>query len=104
MVIGHMVVYHFVDPDLRVEIFFEIEESTKNGSLDFEIGDTDFHFHSPHRHLDISQAITAGSSLLHIASRQTQTGNLWFPSPSCKPLSYALFLDMCCVPVIIEVF
>ena len=40
-----MFVYHFVDPDLRVEIFFEIEESAKNGSLDFEIGDTDT---SPH--------------------------------------------------------
>ena len=35
-----------------------------------------------HRHLDISRAITAGSFLLHIASRQTQTGNLWFPSAS----------------------
>ena len=36
---------------------------------------------SIHRHLDIiSQAITAESSPLNIASNQTRTGNLWFPS------------------------
>ena len=35
-----------------------------------------YHFHPLHRHLDISQAITAGSSPLHIASSWTQTGNL----------------------------
>ena len=31
--------YHFVDPDLRVDIFFVKEGALKNGSLDFEIGD-----------------------------------------------------------------
>ena len=31
--------YHFVDPDLRVDIFFVKEGTLKNGSLDFEIGD-----------------------------------------------------------------
>ena len=41
-----------------------------------------YHFHPLHRHLDISWAITAESSLLHIASCRTQTGNLWFPSAS----------------------
>ena len=41
-----------------------------------------YHFHQPHRHLDISRAITAGSSYLHIASSRTRTGYLWFPSAS----------------------
>ena len=42
-----------------------------------------YHFHPLHRHLDISWAITTESSPLHIASSQTRTGNLWFPSASC---------------------
>ena len=37
-----------------------------------------YHFHPLHRHLDISRAITAESSLLHICSIRIQTGNLWF--------------------------
>ena len=37
-----------------------------------------YHFHPLPRHLDISRAITAGSSPLHIGSSQTWTGNLWF--------------------------
>ena len=41
-----------------------------------------YHFHPLHRRLDISQVITAESSPLHIASRCTRTGNLWFPSAS----------------------
>ena len=41
-----------------------------------------YHFHPLHRHLDISRAITAESSPLHIASSRIQTGNLWFPSAS----------------------
>ena len=32
-----MFVYHFVDPDLRLEIFFEKEGAAENGSVDFEI-------------------------------------------------------------------
>ena len=39
-----------------------------------------YYFHPLHRHLDISRAITAESSTLHIASSRTQTGNLWFPN------------------------
>ena len=39
-----------------------------------------YHFHPLHRHLDISQPITAESSPLHIASGRTQTGNVWFLS------------------------
>ena len=35
-----------------------------------------------HRHLNISRAITAESSPLHIASSRTRTGNLCFPSAS----------------------
>ena len=35
-----------------------------------------YHFHPFHRHFDISRAITAESSLLHIASSRNRTGNL----------------------------
>ena len=42
-----------------------------------------YHFHPLHRHLDISWAITAESSPLHIATSQTRTENLWFPRASC---------------------
>ena len=42
-----------------------------------------YHFHPLHRHLDISRAITAESSPLHITSSRTWTGNIWFPSASC---------------------
>ena len=38
--------------------------------------------HPLHRNLDISQAITAESSPLHIGSSRTQSRNLWFPSAS----------------------
>ena len=42
-----MFVYHFVDSDLRVEIFFEKEEAAENGCVDFKIGDigTPAHFY-----------------------------------------------------------
>ena len=39
-----------------------------------------YHFHPLHRHLDISRAITAESSPLHIVSSRARTGNLCFPS------------------------
>ena len=39
MAIDSMVVYHFVDPDLRVEIIFRKEGTVENGGIDFEIGD-----------------------------------------------------------------
>ena len=39
MVIDSTFAYHFVDLDLRVEIFFDKERLTENGSVDFEIGD-----------------------------------------------------------------
>ena len=41
-----------------------------------------YHFHPLHRHLDISRAIAAESSPLHISGSRTRTGNLWFPSAS----------------------
>ena len=47
------------------------------------------HFHPLHRHLDISRPITTESSPLHIGSCRNRTGNLWFPSASRYPLSYA---------------
>ena len=31
--------YYFVDPDLRVEIFFEKQRAAENGDVDFETGD-----------------------------------------------------------------
>ena len=44
---------------------------------------THCHFHPLHRHLDISQAITAKSSPpLHKASSRNLTGNACFPSAS----------------------
>ena len=39
-----------------------------------------YHFHPLHRHLDISRAITAESSPLHIDSNRTRAKNLWFLS------------------------
>ena len=42
-----------------------------------------YHFHPLDRHLDISQAIAAKSSPLHIASSRTRSGNVWFLSASC---------------------
>ena len=39
VVINSMFIYHFVDPDLRVETFFQKDEEVKNGGVDFEIGD-----------------------------------------------------------------
>ena len=37
-----------------------------------------YHFNPLHRYLDISRAITAESTPLHVASSWTQTGNLGF--------------------------
>ena len=37
MLINSMFLYHFIDPDLRVEIF-ERERVTKKGRIDFEMG------------------------------------------------------------------
>ena len=54
-----------------------------------------YHFHLLHRHLDISWAITTESSPLYIESSQTQTGNLWFPTASRQPLSYAPLSEQC---------
>ena len=39
VVIKSMSVYHFVDPDMRVDILFKKEEAAESGSVDFEIGD-----------------------------------------------------------------
>ena len=40
------------------------------------------------QNLNISRAITAASSPLHIASSRTRNWILWFPSASRQPLSY----------------
>ena len=39
VIIDSMLVYHFVDPDLRVEIIFRKEATAENGRIDFEIED-----------------------------------------------------------------
>ena len=39
MVIDSIFVYHFVDPDLKVEVIFRKERTAENGGIDFEIGD-----------------------------------------------------------------
>ena len=41
-----------------------------------------YHFHLLHRHWDISLAIAAESSPLHIASSRTRSRNFWFLSAS----------------------
>ena len=41
-----------------------------------------YHFYPLHRNLEISRAIAAESSPLHIASSRIRTGNLCFPSAS----------------------
>ena len=33
-----MFIYHFVDPDLRVETFFKKDEAAENGGVDFKMG------------------------------------------------------------------
>ena len=40
-----MLVHHFVDPDLRVEIFFKKEDATENEGINFEIGHKDISAH-----------------------------------------------------------
>ena len=45
MVIDSMLVYHFVDPDLRVEIIFRKERTAENGGIGFEIVDIDTSTH-----------------------------------------------------------
>ena len=39
MVTGSIFVYHFVDPDLKVEAIFRKVGPAENGGIDFEIGD-----------------------------------------------------------------
>ena len=49
-----------------------------------------YYVHPLHRHhIDISRANAAESLPLHVASSWTRTENLWFPSASCLPLTYA---------------
>ena len=47
MVIDSMLVYHFVDPDLRVDTFFKKDEAAENEGTDYKIGDigTSAHLH-----------------------------------------------------------
>ena len=44
-----------------------------------------YHIHPLNKHLEISRAITAENSPLHLASSRTGTGNLWFTSANRYP-------------------
>ena len=39
VIIGSMIVYHFVDPDMTVEIIFRKKEAEEIARIDFEIMD-----------------------------------------------------------------
>ena len=70
--------------------FTDIHHSQDNrgrGSLSLSLTAL-YHFHLLHRHIDISQAITAESSPMHIASSRTWTRNLCFSK--CKLLTTKL--------------
>ena len=45
MVIDSIFMYHFVNPDPRVEIIFRKERTTENRGIDFEIKDIDTFAH-----------------------------------------------------------
>ena len=84
----------FVIPNFSIVVIFYLgfhsrtfTEQQRNGRAIFLT--PLYHFHPLYKHLNISRAITAETSPLHIASNRTQTGNLWFPSGSCYPLTYA---------------
>ena len=61
-----------------------------------------YHFHTFHRHLDISHLLAAEGSPLHIASSWTRARNLWSPSASHWPLSYALMYEW--IVVIMDIY
>ena len=79
------------DISLSSDIFFSIEvffhdHSWITGLLGKGEGiplTPHYQLHPLYRYLDISQAITAESSLLHMGSSRTRTGDFWFPSTSC---------------------
>ena len=52
------------------------------------------YFHPLRRHLDLSQAVTAESSALHIGSSRTRYGNLWFLSVSYWPNLTSLVVSL----------
>ena len=54
VVIDSMFISHFVDPDLRIEIFFEKQGAAKNAAVDFEIGDIDTSAHLYWRLMELS--------------------------------------------------
>ena len=49
-----------------------------------------YHFHPLYRHLEVSRAIAAESSPLHVARSWTRTENPWFSSASCWVTSQQL--------------
>ena len=54
VVIDKMFVYHFADPDLRIETFFEKNGAVENGEVDLEIGDLSSPVHLYWRMKEIS--------------------------------------------------
>ena len=63
-------------------VFFHNQEKEEGISLT-----PHYHLHPLHKHLDISQKITAESPPLLISSSRTRIRSLWFLSASCLTLS-----------------
>ena len=63
-----------------------------------------YHFHPLYRRLNISRAITAESSPLHIASSWTQTGNCWISERKLLTTKQRVILIIACIWKIIYYF
>ena len=86
---------NYLEPFLSIWVFFH-EHSRITGLQGNEEGISltpHYHFDLIHRHLGISQVVTAESSSLHITSSQTRTGNLWFQSASHLQIMYNLIIE-----------
>ena len=74
-------IFHFCFSFFSIGVFFHDHSRTTGlqGKGEGIYVTPHYHFHPLQKHLDISQAITAESSSLHIGSSWTRTGNCWFP-------------------------
>ena len=78
---------------IRLFIFFNLGFLSHTFTIHRTVGEGEaiyltplYHFDLIHRRLDISRAIAAKSSPLHIARSRTWTANLWFPSVDWRRL------------------
>ena len=79
--------YHFIDPDLRIEIFFQKDAVAENGGLDFEKWDVGTSAHFYWRLKKISWRVSAFSLIF------------WW-----KKIALKSSLDLYFHPLIIELF